>query len=368
MRKTYLSRAFISLFAQNFLVFAIFNLLSVFPDHLAGLGASKTYIGLFINLNSLALVLLVIPLSRHTDRIGRKRLLIAGYLGTLVFAAGSFVFADSPAWLLLFRIPGVLLFCAVFTVQGAEAFNLFPRERRLSGVAVYGVSGLVANPVGVLIGEAILRTAHPRWIFAVIFGFTLLGLVLARRYPFREGEADSPRLSVVALARRPPLRPLMILAFTLGGAFSVFSSFLANLTRERFGMVTISPFYIAFSVIAVLVRVFLGSQVERIPPRKLMPLGFALIALAYLQTYFLRNPLLLALVGAVYGLGHAVLFPLLSTLFINSGPDRERLGLNNLFAATNTLGSILSALIMGAVADLLGLDVVFPLMALLAAC
>ena len=70
MRQILLSRSFISLFLQSFLVFCGLNVMNVLPDHLVSIGASKTYVGLFMNIGSLALVLLVAPLSHFTDRIG----------------------------------------------------------------------------------------------------------------------------------------------------------------------------------------------------------------------------------------------------------------------------------------------------------
>ncbi len=341
--------------------------MNVLPDHLAGLGASKTWVGLFMNVNSLALVLLVVPLSRYADRMGRKRLMMWAYASALFAAALSFAFADSLAALMVLRILGVGLYCVVYTLQASEAFGLFPREYRVSGVAVFGISGIVSNPVGAFIGERLLEGPGARWLFVAIFGLTAIALLFALPFRFTaapEGERKAP---LFELMRRKELVPLFALAFMLGGVFAVFSSFLANMTRERLGTVNISIFFLAFSFVAVFMRIFLGSWLERLQPRYLASACFALLAVALILTFRLRYAAMLIPIGLVFGTGRAVLYPLLSTLFVNTGSDADRLGLNNLYSTANTLGSIISAVAMGVVADLFGLPVVFLVMAVLTA-
>jgi len=367
LREQYTSKAFFNLFMQNFFIFCSFRVISVLPVHLAALGATKTWIGLFINVNALALVLLVVPLSRYADRIGRKRLMMWAYSSTLVTAAASFIFSESLTALMVCRILGVGLFCLAFTIQGTEAFGLFTREQRVSGMAVYGISGIVSNPVGSFIGERILAGPGARWLFLAVFVLAAAGFLFTAAYRFKEipqGEASVP---ILKLMRRKSLLPLITLSFLLGGANAVFASFLANMTRERMGLVNISLFFLAFAFIAVILRIFLLGWLERLSYRYLASACFVLISLAFILTFNLRHIALLAPIGLLYGTGHAVLFPLLATLFVNTGSDVDRLGLNNLYSASHTLGSILCAVAMGMVADIFGLPAVFLVMAVLAA-
>jgi len=363
----FLNKRFILLFIQNFCIFCSFAVMTVLPDHLARIGASKTYVGLFMNINSLALVILVVPLSRYADRIGRKRLILSGYALALVSAVLSFFFYESLGILGLLRVLGVLLFCAVFTIQGTEAFGLFTRERRMSGMAVFGISGMSSNPVGAFIGERLIEGPGVPWLFVAVFILGAVGMAIAAFYPYHEpGRGERPT-SIMKLARGPELAPLFALSFMLGGAFTVFSTFLANMTRLKFGTVRISPFFLFFSVVAILIRIFLTSLVEGTSPRRITSFCFALIAVAFLLTFGLRDPYMLAPIGLLYGMGQALRFPLVSTLFVNAGRDEDRLGLNNLFSGVNTLGGIVSAVLMGVVADLAGVPAVFLVMAFLTA-
>ncbi len=168
----------------------------------------------------------------------------------------------------------------------------------MSGMALFGILGISSNSIGSFKGERLIAGPGPRWLFAAVFALVAAGFLFSIRYRFHEG-----------------------------GAYAVFSTFLANMTRERLGTVNISIFFAAFSSIAIVIRLFLGSLIERKPPFLLSTACFIMVASAFFMTFGLRDPFMLAPIGLVYGIGHSVLFPLLSTLFVNAGSDEERLGL-----------------------------------------
>lgn len=362
MNDKIVSKTFLSLFAQNFLVFSGYGVLNVLPDHLASIGASKLYISLFMNIGGPALVLAIGPISRYADRIGRKRLMLVSYAAALVSSALSFAFGSSPLVLALARPLSIGLFCLVFTIQGAEVFGLFPRERRMSGLALFGISGIAGNPVGTIIGERLLSGPGGAWLFLAILLLNASAMVLAGFYPYSKGCRQDQPTSLRGLMRQNSLRPLFALTFMLGGAWAVYATFLANHSRERLGVVSVSLFYSAFSVVAILIRFFLGRTLERRPPYVLLSGCFAVIAVSFALTIGLRAPLLLIPIGVLYGVGHSILFPLIATLFVNSGSDDDRMGLNNLFSATNAMGGIITAFAMGALADATSIPVVFAVM------
>ena len=61
------------------------------------------------------------------------------------------------------------------------------------------------------------------------------------------------------------------------------------------------------------------------------------------MAFFLQSAAMLPLMGVIYGIGHSIMYPLISALFVNSGHDGERLSLNNLFSAVNQFGGIAAA-------------------------
>lgn len=364
MSSPLLSSQFISLFVQNFFIFSAISVLNVMPDHLAAIGASKSYIGLYMNTNSLVMVALAIPLSDHADRFGRKRLVVWGYLAALTAFAGSFFLYDRLFVLVLLRALSSLIFCLALSVQLAELYGRLPRERRFSGMAMYGISGLVANPAASFAGELISGAAGARWLFAAAFAFTAAGLLFALSHKFLERDDEGGRsVPFLSLIQRKELRPLFAFSFLLGSAYAVIATFLVNLTRERLGVPTISGFFAAFSAVAIFIRLFLGKRLERIAPRMLIAACFPLLAVSFALCFTLRSAAMLPVIGVLYGIGHSTMWPLVSSLFVNSGSDADRLGLNNLYSAVNQSGGIAAAVILGAFADFAGLPIVFAVMA-----
>lgn len=334
------------------------------PDRLAAIGASKTYIGLYMNIGSLMLVALALPLSDHADKFGRKRLVVWGYVLALASLAGSFLYSESLAVLAFMRALGALIFCLAFTVQTSELFGRLPRERRFSGMAIYGISGLFANPLASFIGEVVAARFGARGLFAAAFAFTLAGFVPALLHRFHEREAGSAAgVSFAALVRRKELHILFAFAFLLGSSYAVFATFLVNLTRERLGVATISSFFAPFSAVAIFIRLFLGRRLERLAPRTIIAVCFSLEVVAFAAAFLLGSAWMLPVIGAVFGVGHSVMYPLVLTLFVNSGTDTDRLGLNNLYSSINQAGGILAAVALGALADAAGLPIIFAVMA-----
>lgn len=362
MKDFLFTRPFVVLFLQNFLFFCSLNILNILSGYLEQAGASKTYIGLFMNLNSLALVFFVLFLTHWTQKTGRKKVLMAGYLVSWLGYPLMFLFYDQLGWLLAFRLLGTLSFCASFTILAVEAFALIPKEKRMAGIAIFGIGGLLSNPVSAWAGENAARLWGPRWVFVAALGFALLAGILALFHKYQKDEAAENPVGLLKVVQRPELRALVLLTLVFGGAFAVFSTFLSNLTLARFGQAIITPYFTAFSMTAIAGRFVFSQHLDRVPRQVLVAGALALIALAFGQALLLQSPWMLLTMGMAYGLGHSLLFPVLSTLYVNSGPEGDRFILNNTFSAVNTLGNVLLATALGALGDWLGLTGIFGVM------
>ncbi len=355
------------LFVQNFLTFCAYNFVLVLPEYLANIGANRFLIGLFFNLNSLGLVLLVVPLSLLTDSIGRKKLLVVTYLLSIMAYYGMFIFFYDLGLLFLFKALAALGFCASFTIFGAEIFEIVPKDRRVAGIALFGISGLLSNPVATIAGEWVLQKFGVAWIFFSCILFLSVATILSLGYSFHRTQKFGLK-SFWVLLKKGNLHELIVITLVFGGAFSVFTTFLAKISAERLGYVQISLFFTAFSAIAITSRLLLARWIDRIRKDYLLALCFLLIGLALLGALFLEpgRQLLLIPMGIFYGLGHSVLFPVLSTLFVQKAGLNERLGLSNLYAAVNTFGNISVALVLGLIGDVLGTASIFGMMAIVA--
>ena len=185
-------------------------------------------------------------------------------------------------------------------------------------------------------------------------------------WPQNKGRSRAHRRNIRPLSgERREIWPLLILALLQGGAFTIYSSFLANLTRERLGVVSISLFFTAFSAIAIFCRLFLSIWLEGIRKSALAAGSYFLIVLSFVGAFFLRESWQLIPIGLIFGLGFSVASPLMASVFINTGGEHEKLALNNLNVSINTLGNIAFAIGLGFLGDHFGLPFIFLAMGII---
>ena len=78
------------LFLQNFLFFSSHGALKNLSPYLIQLGLSKTFIGFFMNINAIGLILFVLFLGRYVENISKKILILITY--SLEFISYIFMF------------------------------------------------------------------------------------------------------------------------------------------------------------------------------------------------------------------------------------------------------------------------------------
>ena len=81
--------------------------------------------------------------------------------------------------------------------------------------------------------------------------------------------------------------------------------------------------------------------------------------MSLINLFFLHNDFQLVVTGFLYGIGHSILFPVLSTQFVNSGEEHEKITLNNTFIAVNVAGNVVFAFILGIISDFFGLQTIY---------
>ncbi len=191
-----------------------------------------------------------------------------------------------------------------------------------------------------------------------------VAFVLAQGYHWHRPapEAEAPRL--VRLLVRPELRGLILLAFAMGGTFSIYATYLANLTSEILGVVRISVFFTAFSAIAVTSRLFLAPVIDRTHKGWLVTICFSCTTGSFALSTLLApgGGWLLIIMGLTYGIGHSLLFPLMMTLFVGAGSEREKLEMNSIFVSALTLGGLLISVALGVLGDVFGTRMIFTAM------
>ncbi|MBJ7330401.1 MAG: DHA2 family efflux MFS transporter permease subunit [Solirubrobacteraceae bacterium] len=128
----------------------------------------------------IVLAALLVPAGALADRLGRKRVFLAG---TLLFVVASVGCAAAPSWEVLVgaRVLQGLGAAIVVPVSLALILPEFPVEKRAAAVGMWGASAALAAAGGPALGGVLAELADWRWVFIVNVPLGLFVWATARR-------------------------------------------------------------------------------------------------------------------------------------------------------------------------------------------
>jgi EmrB/QacA subfamily drug resistance transporter len=138
-----------------------------FPDIRAGFSdASPAELSWILDGYFIVLAALLVPAGGVADRLGRRRVFLAG---TAFFVAASVACAVAPTWqfLVVARVLQGVGAAIAIPASMALLLPLFPPERRAAGVGIWGAAAALAAAIGPPLGGVLVEVADWRWIFLV---------------------------------------------------------------------------------------------------------------------------------------------------------------------------------------------------------
>ena len=224
--------------------------------YLAAIGLSGAETGLLLGLTLLGDAAVSLWLTTHADRIGRRRVLVAG--AVLMLGAGiTFVATSVLPVLLVAATLGVISPSGnevgpFLAVEQASLSQLVPDRRRTQLFAWYQLAGSFATAAGTLAGGTVAQAsinagAAPADAYRhVIVGYALVGLVLGGLFLLVSARVEVPRSAVrdetvrgrLGLHRSRGVVLRLSLLFALAafaGGFAI-QSFIAFWFHERFAV------------------------------------------------------------------------------------------------------------------------------------
>ncbi len=157
--------------------------------YLTELGLTEGEVGLLLTLTLIGDTAISLWITTHADRIGRKRMLIAG-AGLMILAGLLFVATSNYFLLVLAATIGVISPSGnevgpFLSIEQAALSHLLPDNRRTGVFAWYNLVGSFATALGALSGgglSQLLRTSGMPALEAyrfVVVGYAIIGLLLA---------------------------------------------------------------------------------------------------------------------------------------------------------------------------------------------
>ncbi|MFF0224285.1 MFS transporter [Streptomyces sp. NPDC004629] len=152
--------------------------LNVAQTHMAvEFGASQGTILWIINIYTLALAALLLPLGAIGDRLGRKPMLIAGLV---VFGAASVAAGLAPTAevMLAARVACGVGAAMIMPITLAVITSTFPEEQRGKGIGVWtGVAG-GGGILGMFLSALLVDVADWRWLFVLPVALVVVALAM----------------------------------------------------------------------------------------------------------------------------------------------------------------------------------------------
>lgn len=333
----------------------------------ASLGASITLIGILSSLVGLTRILSSVPIGILSDARGRKGILMSGML---LFAVSSSLYAvvKNPYLLIPLRIMTGLVITSTFFMGMAYVGDVAkPGDRGLASGVYTTFMGLGFSLGSWLGGELASRFGYTL-TFQVAAAIASLGFLIAWwglapsvKQDTLQQQSQSTVGKLGLLAKEPNL-----LAASLGFMLVnlMFDAVVVNLfplyaASLMISQVAIGSMFATRALASALVRLPTGILTVRFPSKYLMMFAMTLGMVMIFSIYFLRDPSALAILLAGEGICYGMYLTSGQAFITENYSDTDRGTALGVYSMTGGIGSTLGPFILGAVADLWGLQSVF---------
>jgi predicted MFS family arabinose efflux permease len=345
-----------------------FDLFLHFPGFLKDLGAHESQIGLLFGLTAVASIAIRPTLGRVMDARGRRGVILAGNaLNTIVMALYFTVDSIGP-WVYVVRILNGLSAAMLFSALFTYAADCVPENRRMQGLMLFGVTGMLPIALGGLIGDAVLARADYDALFAVAFGFAVLAAMFALPLPEMSSRPTDTEEGTPGGFRKVLSQPDLVTLWGITTAFSIalaaMFTFLKTFVMAT-GVGSVGGFFGAYAGVAVLLRVALGWLPDRIGAKRVLFPALAVLATGFLLLADATNTRDVMIAGALCGAGHGYTFPLLFGMVVNRARTADRGTAMAIYTALFDLGVLIGSPLLGFVIDAYGYTAMFVTTAVL---
>ncbi len=361
MSEILFSAPFLFVCATNFCLFLVVSTWCFLPLFVVDLGGATADAGLVIGslgVTSLGSLPFIAPLI---DKYGRKIFILSGIVVVGASNACFLLFDRYSELMILVRLLQGLAFAACFNGCATSVVDLLPKDFRGRGIGLYGISGSLAVAIGPFLAEQVLLRHGFEAYFYLLVAFGMLGaffaLFIKDSARARINRTDLPGFFPTAF--NGGHLGMMTLAAIFGSGFAAMNTFFPLQAKNLH--LQAGLFFSSYGVSLILVRLFLGSLVDRIDRDKLIfsclvSFGFLLILTSQItllvQTVFL---------GAFFGICQGLSYPAMMAKMVDKSDETNRGIVVALFTGSFGVGLNVSVLAWGLVGDLKGLPFMFAL-------
>ncbi|WP_447875822.1 MFS transporter [Serratia fonticola] len=341
----------------------------IMPQIQTEFGLSKSHLGLISSLFFLTYTILQVPAGLLGDRLGRKRILVSGFMLFALFIAAVSISSNFLIFIVLWMLTGASQ-GVYYGPQYALSSEAIPKKWITLGSAVIGSGMSFGIALGYYLSSFMIEHFHTSWKMPFLaMAVPVLIVALLMLFFIREKAPQSANDAPVAAAAKSEFSFLdlfknrnLLMAYitifcSIYGFFVIITWLPYYLQKER-GMDIVHAASIAsivpwISVLGTLICSYISDKLGRRKPVVLFMLPFSLLAIFGIVYSTSEAALIGVLV--LYGfIGKISLNPVLIALVADNAP---RAALSTAFGLYNFFGmaaSIFAPYVTGFIADSTG--------------
>lgn len=354
---------FFTLAVANFCVLSSFGAFFMFPLFVLEKGGTESDIGIIMGAFALASVVCRPWISQMIDRTGRKRTYSIGLLSMsiapLVYLAFKGNLDEFYPAVIAVRICHGVGFALCITAAFTFVADIIPANRLNEGLGIFGVSGLTGSALGPAVAEFIIRRFGFDILFMTAGAVAFVGFLC--HLPVKETYRATMKMgedSFFELFQNPRVMTVAVLAALFGFGLAASNGFVSPLANDR-SLEFISLYYIAYSLAAVLTRLFGARLADRFGEDRIIPYALALTGMGLLGLIPVRSSALLMTSGFMGGVGHGFLYPSLNALALRGETVAVRGRITGIFTGSIDAGVFGGSVVLGYVGKWAGFTTLF---------
>ncbi len=354
----------------NFTLFFAFYLITpLLPLYLSETyHATKDTIGMALSGYTLLALVSRLFSGYLVDTYPRKKvLLVATALYAICF--GSYLVAGTLLSFTLLRTIHGAPFGTSTVANSTVAIDVLPSSRRSEGIGYYGISNNLGSALGPTVGLTIYQQTHSfQLLFWLALSIAVVGFISSAMVHPRQPEraVTEPRKQPISLDRFFLLRGWYIALniCTFGFCWGLMSNYLAIYGKEHLGTAqTTGTWFLVLSCGLIASRMFGQKAIRSGRLLESALQGVAFSTVGYILFISIPSTVTYFLSAVLIGLGNGRLWPAFQNMIIQIASANERGTANSTILTSWDLGMGAGILLGGIVAESMGYDAAFWMMA-----
>jgi DHA1 family multidrug resistance protein-like MFS transporter len=331
------------------------------------LGASYTLLGFIVSIYGAVQLVVQIPIGRHSDRIGRKKILLLG-LCTFTIMPILYIYASSAPALLFIRAFGGVGASAVWPLAMAMIVDQTGAEGRGSAMGLYNAAFYSALAFGPFLGGVLYDWGGMKAPFVFWASLSLISMVVV--YLWVQEPAKSSAAGVDAKREKHATKDAgeliapgywvtflaccsVVLWVGIVGGFN-FTMLPGYASGLGLSATDVGIIYLAYGGSMALSNIYFGRQADR-GNRKLLIFAACLMgAISFFLLIHAKSLAEVAILFALLGTGMGVGTPAASSLISEITCSVRRGEIYGIFNTSRMSGVIIGPLLAGGLADARG--------------